>query len=395
MGEFQILKNKFIILTIIIFSLLLTNISTYAQININQKNNGNNINLVDEDVPIWDVGYSWTYNGEIQNSKNLNFYLDMKEACLVVSKKENGNYNLKLGGDITGSIDFPDTPFSFKIQKVSGNIIITDSGLGLKEAEIVFSGMIDIELMKYKYPAEVSFKVVYSQTRDFISFPLYVGKSWLIPKCDISIDFKIKLFGISLPPNSFNNIVPDINGTCLSYDEVTSNGNTYNVYKIVYDDGSSNLSYAPNIGNMLMIDYGEEPVIELIATNYPSPENPQKPDKPTGPNKGKTNMEYIYTTKTIDPNQDNIKYGWDWDGDMIADEWTKYYNSNETISITHTFTQEGPFNIGVKARDIDGHESQWSDSLSINIPRIFNHSKLIDRSIIKEFINILKLIINN
>jgi hypothetical protein len=384
MGEFQIFGIRFIYV-IMVFSLL-TSGSAYAQITVYQKDNDNYVALMDDDVPDWEVGYSWTYRGEIQISENINLYLDMNEASFVVSEKDDGLYKLILGGDVTGSVDVPNTPFSFEIQELRGNILLMESNLGLKETELFISGKVRVEAIRY--PAEASFKFVYSQPRDYISYPLYVGKSWVIPECETSISIKIKMLGIPFYSYNFVQTAPGVNRTCLSYDEIISGGNIYYAYKI-FNGVSSNLSYAPSIGNMLMIESEGKTIIELFSTSYPSPDNPQKPDKPTGPNKCKTDVEYTYITKTIDPNQDDIKYGWDWDGDMFVDLWTDYHNSNVTISITHIWTKEGAFNLQVKARDPYGHESDFSDHLAIDIPRARYHSILIDMPIFEELIHFL------
>jgi hypothetical protein len=39
---------------------------------------------------------------------------------------------------------------------------------------------------------------------------------------------------------------------------------------------------------------------------------PNKPNKPSGQTNGKINVEYTYTTNTIDSNGDQVFYQWDW-----------------------------------------------------------------------------------
>jgi parallel beta-helix repeat protein len=120
---------------------------------------------------------------------------------------------------------------------------------------------------------------------------------------------------------------------------------------------------------------------------------PIKPLSPLGEIKGKIRKEYVYSTMSTDPDNDLIKYGWDWNGDMIADDWTDYHQSGEMISISHTFTL-GDHQIRVKAKDIHDQSSGWSDPLNVSISRnLIKFSVLLNKYV--KYINphILSLII--
>lgn len=95
---------------------------------------------------------------------------------------------------------------------------------------------------------------------------------------------------------------------------------------------------------------------------------PETPDKPDGTTKGKPNINYVFTTSSSDPDNDQIFYKWSW-GDGNFSSWYGPYNSNETVSANHTWNAKGTYFVKVKAKDIDGLESQWSDTLSVSIPR--------------------------
>ena len=93
------------------------------------------------------------------------------------------------------------------------------------------------------------------------------------------------------------------------------------------------------------------------------------PLKPTinGPATGKVNNEYPYASSTSDPDGDQIWYNWDW-GDGSSSGWLGPYNSGEGCNTFHTWTSKGNYEIKVKAKDIYGSESPWSDSLPITMP---------------------------
>jgi len=104
--------------------------------------------------------------------------------------------------------------------------------------------------------------------------------------------------------------------------------------------------------------------IHIVEENLP----PNKPVKPKGKTNGKVNIEYTYTTNTIDPDGNQIYYWFDW-GDGNNSGWVGPYASGATGSAKHTWTEKGTYQIKVKAKDIFGGESDWSDLLSVTMPR--------------------------
>ena len=93
---------------------------------------------------------------------------------------------------------------------------------------------------------------------------------------------------------------------------------------------------------------------------------PNTPLKPSGPINGMKNRQYKYSTSTTDPNGDQVYYFWDW-GDGTTSGWLGPYTSGATISQLHKWTSPGTYLVKVKAKDIYGAESGWSESLSVTI----------------------------
>ena len=79
--------------------------------------------------------------------------------------------------------------------------------------------------------------------------------------------------------------------------------------------------------------------------------SPETPNHPSGLRFGLTNQTYIYSTNTTDPDGDLAQYGWDRDDNSIADIWTDFYDSGETVSVGHIWTKIGIYSVKVKARD--------------------------------------------
>jgi hypothetical protein len=93
-----------------------------------------------------------------------------------------------------------------------------------------------------------------------------------------------------------------------------------------------------------------------------------KPSRPSGPIKIKAGGTYTYITYYSDPEGDQVYYRWDW-GEGVYSDWYGPYDSGETASESHRFAFGGIYRIKVKARDVTGDESDWSDPLVATTPR--------------------------
>jgi len=94
---------------------------------------------------------------------------------------------------------------------------------------------------------------------------------------------------------------------------------------------------------------------------------PDKPATPSGNISGIICLSYNYSTSTKDSEGLNVSYGWDWNGDLIVDEWTGWYESNETCNTSHFWWEPGQYNVSVKAKNELENESDWSDSLNVTM----------------------------
>ncbi len=104
------------------------------------------------------------------------------------------------------------------------------------------------------------------------------------------------------------------------------------------------------------------PIIDSVSP-------PKIPEKPKGRKIGLAGKLYTYSTSTIDTNNDSIQYGWDWNGDKIVDEWSDFYFSGEICQASHAWNEGGTYFVYVNSRDIRGMVSDWSNGLTVIIPR--------------------------
>ena len=89
---------------------------------------------------------------------------------------------------------------------------------------------------------------------------------------------------------------------------------------------------------------------------------PNKPSTPQGEINGQVGKSYTYTSSTSDPDGDQVFYLFDW-GDGNETGWIGKGEAS------HTWTKKGNYEIKFKAKDIHDFESDWSDPLSVEMPR--------------------------
>ncbi|MBS3749096.1 MAG: PKD domain-containing protein [Candidatus Thermoplasmatota archaeon] len=94
---------------------------------------------------------------------------------------------------------------------------------------------------------------------------------------------------------------------------------------------------------------------------------PNKPHVPVGPLTGTVNNAYLFETNTTDADNhpSEIYYQWDF-GDGTQTTWIYTYQPYRG-SRTHQWKKPGTYQIRVKAKDIYGKESPWSDPFCIEI----------------------------
>jgi len=87
-----------------------------------------------------------------------------------------------------------------------------------------------------------------------------------------------------------------------------------------------------------------------------------------GPTEGKPKISYDYTIISVDPEDDDILYFIDW-GDGTNSSWVGPYESNENVTLSHTFAKKGSYTVKVQARDIYAATSEWG-SLQVTMPSV-------------------------
>ncbi len=142
-------------------------------------------------------------------------------------------------------------------------------------------------------------------------------------------------------------IPPQVNGSIVSY-------------YIHAEDATGRAENHPYIGAAdayMFIAQGD------IQPNHP----PEQPQRPSGKTPGNVGSTYLYSSSTTDVDGDQVLYRWDW-GDGNFSDWLGPYGSGSPASAQHSWTVKGTFSVRVKAKDMVGAESNWSEPLAVTMP---------------------------
>ena len=147
------------------------------------------------------------------------------------------------------------------------------------------------------------------------------------------------------------------------------------IYSNVYDliNEKMHIFYNNDFSKYLEFDLNEELANGesrvLLGTLFDFEENepPHKTDTPEGPTRGLPHVDYLFKCNmTSDPDFDRIMYLFDWD-DGTDSGWI--YTASSMVEAEHNWSKMRTYQVRVKAMDIYGRESAWSNPLEIIIPR--------------------------
>ena len=128
---------------------------------------------------------------------------------------------------------------------------------------------------------------------------------------------------------------------------------------------------------------GIEEDVKLIGKVYDlHPGSPYIPEKPSGTSVVKPGYYGDYKTKTYDPNGNDIRYLWDWNGDYIVDHKTSYFSSGEECQTVNKWDEPGTYEVRVRAENSKGILSDWSPSFKVTVTKSKN----------KEFFSVIDII---
>ena len=93
---------------------------------------------------------------------------------------------------------------------------------------------------------------------------------------------------------------------------------------------------------------------------------PEAPTMPQGKSEAYAGETVTYTTSSVDPDGDPVRYGWDWNGDSDIDTWADYQPASLVVNTSHVWLTAGTFTLQVAAEDNVGDLSSWA-SLEVTV----------------------------
>jgi hypothetical protein len=117
---------------------------------------------------------------------------------------------------------------------------------------------------------------------------------------------------------------------------------------------------------LVITGFNAMPYMTTLTVKNPNTP-PDKPAKPTGETNGNINTSYNYSTVGTDADGDQLYYMWDW-GDGKFSEWLGPFDSGATATTQHSWANKGSYSVRVKAKDVPGNESVWSDPMDVKMP---------------------------
>jgi len=375
------MKGKIIFVNIVIMLLICSILAGAANINyIRNKNSFSNSNENDAELPVWKNGDSWTYDITMKgrdNSGDISFDLSMTDLKFTVTDTSGGTYKLSLNGDFSGSGSYMGV-LSGQIHDgaVTGQQIVNKADLGNQKIEnLNLNGKITVLDLDVDID-NMFFNPAYSP----IKFPLNVGDTWNVPTNVMNMEGYINKPGVVAGELALELHAGGYSATC----EKKENKQGYESIKITQNNTNSwyapdagNVVYAKNSGTIKLFMWGLPEYyyeitsfeMKLIDTNYQPPNDPpDSPITPSGETDGRAGVEYSYCTSGgEDPNNHQVQYGFDWNGDNSIDDWTHLVESGEESCINHAFSSDGTYRIKAKTRDSIGAESGWSPELTVHM----------------------------
>jgi len=96
---------------------------------------------------------------------------------------------------------------------------------------------------------------------------------------------------------------------------------------------------------------------------------PNAPAIPSGPISRIVGESGMYSTSVVDPDGDQVQYRFDWDagGTHEYSGWTTLVPSDQSVNMSHSWSNAGTYLVRTQAKDKYGNEGPWSNNLTVTV----------------------------
>jgi hypothetical protein len=280
-----------------------------------------------EDVPVWEIGDTWTYKIDnltivVNQTGNISYlYLTIAELPLTVIAIDETSYTLGIKTSVSGNsnidMNFGNGPINATITirnlAISGNIKIDKATLGIKGFTASIEGRFWVHIIEQPYfnisIPTLPFKITTDLTTDFstptclLAFPLNTTMVWNSSATNLTLNGEVRspwfsfillvdnivtlLRNEPLLPPEISALLPVVNiqealttlgpGNvvqiplissafyCLNTENVTVPDGIYNAYNITILNGMARCYYAPTAGNVVKLSGNLNELIPYIS----------------------------------------------------------------------------------------------------------------------------------
>lgn len=155
---------------------------------------------VDVDVPVWNVGDTWTYKvddvnfGFVENNQSIYLNLKIDELPLEVVDDAGDSYMVSFSAELIGGyavdINLEGLPISFSGDltntTIEGNIFFRKSDLGIEKINVNIVGPLTRRLLD-KPCTTIDLNADFDVPYTIIDFPLNTSKVWDIPATNVTL----------------------------------------------------------------------------------------------------------------------------------------------------------------------------------------------------------------
>ena len=369
-------KQYTILITLLITMMISITFVSASSTNIKNPNSVGTSAYEDvAELPEWSLDDYWLYDMNFDFTLVGSFSIvgAIKDMELIVSDVDeiDDEYTVSINGILDATLElFGSSGGSIK-GFITGEAHFVKSTLAIKDFEFDADGKFNY--LEMKAVTTMTFDPAF----DFFAFPIKSTDPPWNADTTGSISGNLEL-GTANIPFSVEGPFEDEVISFVAREDVTVPAGTFDSFKISGSLGNpSELWYSPDAGYLVKIHEvidewsGVTATLDmpLKATTFNNDNHrPDKPSKPTGPLKGATGVEHTYNATATDPDGDEIYYKFYW-GDGTFSSWVGPYPSGNEGSASHKWTKQGSYEIKVKVKDEHDVQSEWSDPLSVTMPR--------------------------
>lgn len=253
---------------------------------------------LDDNVPIWQVGNSWTYT---MNNITVNYNNNGNDIIIngriddfiwtVTDTSDSTYYTVNFTGKLTATYDIAYSNIGVTkeisgtlkplFKNLKGTILFTKSNLQIHDATAEIKGFTKATIAPLTFSLPFLLKVTADSqlSKDFplFDFPLSSNKYWYLSNFDATINVNaggiFKLIQIPVIAITIHHSWMPWLFNCQEKQDITVPAGTFSAYKISSTFSNSLVYYyAPEVGNLVKIDatlQNGECHGELTSMNYP------------------------------------------------------------------------------------------------------------------------------